>query len=43
MYAISVHERLQVKHINGESKFLEKTMLEEAGNVLGNIAKMVKL
>lgn len=41
MYAIAVHERIQVKHLNGRSKFLESVCLEEASNVDANIAKKI--
>ena len=43
MYAIVVHESLHVRHLNGEAKFLEKTMLEQAPSVMANIASMVRL
>lgn len=42
-WAISVHERTQVRHISGRSKFLESVILEEMNNVLQNIANAIRL
>lgn len=42
-YAISVHEKLNVRHVSGRSKYLESVMLEYAGGILQRIAARVKI
>lgn len=42
-YAISVHEKINVRHISGRSKFLESVLLEESMRIVHNIAIAVQL
>lgn len=41
-YAMPVHERTEVKHENGEAKFLETAMKDHASKFLPNVKKSVK-
>lgn len=41
-YAIVQHERLDLRHPEGEAKFLEKAASEEAGSALGVVARQAK-
>ena len=42
-YALYVHENLENKHITGESKFLEKTIVENTDTILNILASRLKV